>query len=105
MTKENTINTPKKWEFDFPYSAYFCNGLGGKDLMLFAHNNEVASFSVEVWGGEQECIEAAWRYAYEGVESDALRVALINYLSIIDGLIEESGRSIDYGEEDPFRMG
>lgn len=35
----------------------------------------------------------------------ALRVALHNCLHTIDGLIEESGRSIECGEEDTFRMG
>lgn len=45
-------------------------------------------------------------------ERDALRARLDEaealgrtMLDLLDGLVKESGRGIDYGEEDPFRMG
>lgn len=38
-------------------------------------------------------------------EVERLRAALRNCIGLLDGLVAESGRSIEWGEEDPFRMG
>lgn len=38
-------------------------------------------------------------------ENERLRAALRNCIGLLDGLVAESGRSIEWGEEDPFRMG
>ena len=38
-------------------------------------------------------------------EVERLRAALCDCINLLDGLVAESGRSIEWGEEDPFRMG
>lgn len=52
---------PKPFEFDAPYSLF---AKDGGWFALYAHGVLVASFSVESWGSDQACVEAAWSHAY-----------------------------------------
>jgi hypothetical protein len=85
---------PQKWEFDAPYTATFRDGMYGKWLELLSNGFTVASFSVNDFGDEQACIEAAWNYAYGFEPIDAL-----------EELVEVSERAVRLSKEhDNFKL-
>ena len=55
---------PKKFEFDEPYMLAKKEQISGPAFWLEHDGLLVASFSVKEFGGDQECIEAAWNFAY-----------------------------------------
>ena len=82
------MSIPTKWEFDAPYTAIFHDGMDGKWLELKSNGFTVASFSVNAWGDEQGCIEAAWHHAY-GIDD----------LAALEELVDVSERAVRLSRE------
>ena len=82
------MTIPKKWEFDAPYTVIFRDGMFGKWLELQSNGFTVATFSVNAWGDEQGCIEAAWNHAY-GIDA----------LAALEELVDVSERAVRLSRE------